>query len=76
MSEQVQENEKLVESLIAENTEMKAKLKDMGTSPRLLSKGNVSKACSSCGSVKGLEEMRAQYIKSVSKIKSKYKRFS
>ncbi|XP_031411166.1 centrosomal protein of 152 kDa [Meleagris gallopavo] len=70
MSEQVQENEKLVESLIAENTEMKAKLKDMGASPRLLSKRSVSKACSSCGSVKGLEEMRAQYIKSVSKIKS------
>ncbi|XP_015728504.1 centrosomal protein of 152 kDa isoform X2 [Coturnix japonica] len=70
MSEQVQENEKLVECLIAENTEMKAKLKDVGTSPRLLSKGSVSKACSSCGSVKGLEEMRAQYIKSVSKIKS------
>ncbi|XP_072201616.1 centrosomal protein of 152 kDa [Excalfactoria chinensis] len=63
------ENEKLVECLIAENTEMKAKLKDVGTSQRLLSKGSVSKACSSCGSVKGLEEMRAQYIKSVSKIK-------
>ncbi|XP_021262936.1 centrosomal protein of 152 kDa isoform X3 [Numida meleagris] len=70
MSEQVQENEKLVESLIAENTEMKAKLKDVGSSPRLLSKGSVSKACTSCGSVKGLEEMRAQYIKAVSKIKS------
>eukprot|EP00076_Gallus_gallus_P044259 XP_025009797.1 centrosomal protein of 152 kDa isoform X7 [Gallus gallus] len=72
MSEQVQgkdENKKLVESLIAENTEMKARLKDVGTSPRLQSKGSVSKACSSCGSVKGLEEMRAQYIKSVSKIK-------
>lgn len=32
------ENEKLVESLIAENTEMKAKLKDMGTSPRYFKK--------------------------------------
>ena len=45
---------------------------------RLQSKGSVSKACSSCGSVKGatLEEVCAQYIKSVSKIKSKYRRFS
>lgn len=32
------ENEKLVECLIAENTEMKAKLKDVGTSPRYFKK--------------------------------------
>uniref|UniRef100_A0A8C6JBK5 CEP152 CEP63 binding coiled coil domain-containing protein n=1 Tax=Melopsittacus undulatus TaxID=13146 RepID=A0A8C6JBK5_MELUD len=36
---------------------------------RSLSKGGVSKPCTSSDSVKGLEEMRAQYIKAVSKIK-------
>ncbi|KAF1528817.1 hypothetical protein FQV20_0009858, partial [Eudyptula albosignata] len=68
-SEQIQENEKVLEALIAENSEMKTKLKDLGTPPRSLSKGGVSKPCTSCHSVKGLEEMRAQYIKAVSKIK-------
>ncbi|NXT36858.1 CE152 protein, partial [Pelecanoides urinatrix] len=96
-SEQIQENEKVLEALIAENSEMKTKLKDLGTPPRYLknfnksicflrykllflcsvtymhfrslSKGGVSKPCTSCDSVKGLEEMRAQYIKAVSKIK-------
>ncbi|KAF1463620.1 hypothetical protein FQV08_0003490, partial [Pygoscelis antarcticus] len=68
-SEQIQENEKVLEALIAENSEMKTKLKDLGTPPRSLSKGGVSKPCTSCDSVKGLEEMRAQYIKAVSKIK-------
>ncbi|XP_074011747.1 LOW QUALITY PROTEIN: centrosomal protein of 152 kDa [Numenius arquata] len=68
-SEQIQENEKVLEALIAENSEMKSKLKDLGTPPRSLSKGGVSKPCTSCDSVKGLEEMRAQYIKAVSKIK-------
>ncbi|XP_075016140.1 centrosomal protein of 152 kDa isoform X2 [Calonectris borealis] len=63
------ENEKVLEALIAENSEMKTKLKDLGTPPRSLSKGGVSKPCTSCDSVKGLEEMRAQYIKAVSKIK-------
>ncbi|KAF1502861.1 hypothetical protein FQV19_0017024, partial [Eudyptula minor] len=63
------ENEKVLEALIAENSEMKTKLKDLGTPPRSLSKGGVSKPCTSCHSVKGLEEMRAQYIKAVSKIK-------
>ncbi|KAM6304704.1 LOW QUALITY PROTEIN: centrosomal protein of 152 kDa [Podargus strigoides] len=63
------ENEKVLEALIAENSEMKMKLKDLGTPPRSLSKGGVSKPCTSCDSVKGLEEMRAQYIKAVSKIK-------
>ncbi|KAM9637766.1 centrosomal protein of 152 kDa isoform 2-T2 [Morphnus guianensis] len=68
-SEQIQENEKVLQDLIAENSEMKTKLKDLGTPPRSLSKGGVSKPCTSCDSVKGLEEMRAQYIKAVSKIK-------
>ncbi|NXH78392.1 CE152 protein, partial [Hydrobates tethys] len=68
-SEQIQENGKVLEALIAENSEMKTKLKDLGTPPRSLSKGGVSKPCTSCDSVKGLEEMRAQYIKAVSKIK-------
>nr|XP_009926012.1 PREDICTED: centrosomal protein of 152 kDa isoform X3 [Haliaeetus albicilla] len=63
------ENEKVLQALIAENSEMKTKLKDLGTPPRSLSKGGVSKPCTSCDSVKGLEEMRAQYIKAVSKIK-------
>ncbi|PKU48121.1 hypothetical protein llap_1592 [Limosa lapponica baueri] len=63
------ENEKVLEALVAENSEMKNKLKDLGTPPRSLSKGGVSKPCTSCDSVKGLEEMRAQYIKAVSKIK-------
>ncbi|NWW48400.1 CE152 protein, partial [Pedionomus torquatus] len=68
-SEEIQENEKVLEALIAENSEMKNILKDLGTPPRSLSKGGVSKPCTSCDSVKGLEEMRAQYIKAVSKIK-------
>ncbi|NXV17387.1 CE152 protein, partial [Cepphus grylle] len=68
-SEQIQENKKVLEALIAENSEMKTKLKDLGTPPRSLSKGGVSKPCTSCDSVKGLEEMRDQYIKAVSKIK-------
>ncbi|NXV48190.1 CE152 protein, partial [Uria aalge] len=68
-SEKIQENEKVLEALIAENSEMKTKLKDLGTPPRSLSKGGVSKPCTSCDSVKGLEEMRDQYIKAVSKIK-------
>ncbi|KAK2539560.1 centrosomal protein of 152 kDa isoform X1 [Columba livia] len=62
-------NEKALETLIAEGSQMKTKLKDLGTPPRSLSKGGVSKPCPSCDSVKGLEEMRAQYIKAVSKIK-------
>ncbi|KAM9275735.1 LOW QUALITY PROTEIN: centrosomal protein of 152 kDa [Morus bassanus] len=62
------ENEKVLEALIAESSEMKTKLKDLGTPPRSLSKGSVSKPCT-CDAVKGLEEMRAQYIKAVSKIK-------
>ncbi|XP_074773073.1 centrosomal protein of 152 kDa [Athene noctua] len=63
------ENEKVLEALIAQNSQMKTKPKDLGTPPRSLSKGGVSKPCTSCDSVKGLEEMRAQYIKTVNKIK-------
>ncbi|NXD06298.1 CE152 protein, partial [Nothocercus nigrocapillus] len=69
-AEQIQENQKTLEALIAENTEMKAKIKDLRTPPRSLSEGAISKSCTSCDSVKGLEEMRVQYIKAVSKIKS------
>ncbi|XP_075620475.1 centrosomal protein of 152 kDa isoform X1 [Balearica regulorum gibbericeps] len=68
-SEQIQENKKLLEALILENSEMKTELKDLATPPRSLSKGGISKPCTSCDSVKGLEELRAQYIKAVSKIK-------
>ncbi|XP_064524898.1 centrosomal protein of 152 kDa isoform X7 [Pseudopipra pipra] len=60
------ENEK---ALITENSEMKTKLNDQGSPPRMLSKGGISKPCASSDSVKGLEEMRAHYIKAVSKIK-------
>ncbi|XP_010283998.1 PREDICTED: centrosomal protein of 152 kDa [Phaethon lepturus] len=69
-SEKIQENEKVLEALTAENSEMKTKLKELETSQRSLSKGGISKPCPSSDSVKGLEEMRAQYIKAVSKIKS------
>ncbi|KFP26496.1 Centrosomal protein of 152 kDa, partial [Colius striatus] len=64
-SEQIQQNEKDLEAVIAENSEMKTKLKDLGTPPR----EGISKPRTSCDSMKGLEEMRAQYIKAVSKIK-------
>ncbi|XP_051652528.1 centrosomal protein of 152 kDa isoform X2 [Manacus candei] len=60
------ENEK---ALITEDSEMKTKLNDQGSPPRTLSKGGISKPCASSDSVKGLEEMRAHYIKAVSKIK-------
>nr|XP_009679650.1 PREDICTED: centrosomal protein of 152 kDa isoform X1 [Struthio camelus australis] len=69
-AEQIQENEKAIEALSAENSEMKIKLQDLRTPPRSLSEGAISKPCTSCDSVKGLEEMRVQYIKAVSKIKS------
>uniref|UniRef100_A0A8C4V5P5 Centrosomal protein 152 n=1 Tax=Falco tinnunculus TaxID=100819 RepID=A0A8C4V5P5_FALTI len=68
-SEQIQENEKVLEALIAENSEMKTKLKALETPPRSLSKGGISNPCTSSDSMKGLEEMRAQYIKAVTKIK-------
>ncbi|NXB15179.1 CE152 protein, partial [Rhagologus leucostigma] len=70
-SEQIQENEEVLGALIAENSEMKTKLKDQGSPPRSLSRAGISKPCASSDSVKGLEEMRAHYIKAVSKIKCK-----
>ncbi|XP_068881821.1 centrosomal protein of 152 kDa isoform X2 [Aphelocoma coerulescens] len=63
------ENEEVLRALIAEDSEMKTKLKDQGSPPRSLSRGGISKPCASSDSVKGLEEMRAHYIKAVSKIK-------
>ncbi|XP_066052281.1 centrosomal protein of 152 kDa isoform X8 [Chamaea fasciata] len=70
------ENEMVPGALIAENSEVKTKLKDQGSSPsvmcmyfRSLSRGGISKPCASSDSVKGLEEMRAHYIKALSKIK-------
>ncbi|XP_066184511.1 centrosomal protein of 152 kDa [Sylvia atricapilla] len=63
------ENEMVPGALIAENPEMKTKLKDQGSPPRSLSRGGISKPCASSDSVKGLEEMRAHYIKALSKIK-------
>ncbi|XP_041274580.1 centrosomal protein of 152 kDa [Onychostruthus taczanowskii] len=55
--------------LIAQNSDMKTKLKDQGSPPRSLSREGISKPCASSDSVKGLEEMRAHYIKALSKIK-------
>ncbi|XP_056356022.1 centrosomal protein of 152 kDa isoform X1 [Oenanthe melanoleuca] len=63
------ENEMVPGALIAENSKMKTKLKDQGSPPRSLSRGGISKSCASSDSVKGLEEMRAHYIKALSKIK-------
>ncbi|KAM7039519.1 centrosomal protein of 152 kDa isoform 2-T2 [Acridotheres tristis] len=63
------ENEMVPGALIAENSETKTKLKDQGSPPRSLSGGGISKPCASSDSVKGLEEMRAHYIKALSKIK-------
>ncbi|NWX58398.1 CE152 protein, partial [Promerops cafer] len=68
-SEQIQENEMVPGALIAQNSAMKTKLKDQGSPPRSLSRGDISKPCASSDSVKGLEEMRAHYIKALSKIK-------
>ncbi|XP_009070253.1 PREDICTED: centrosomal protein of 152 kDa [Acanthisitta chloris] len=68
-SEKIQENEKVLEALISENSEMRTKLKDQELPPRLQSKGDVSKPCTSSDLVIGLEEIRAHYIKAVSKIK-------
>ncbi|XP_016156518.1 PREDICTED: centrosomal protein of 152 kDa isoform X2 [Ficedula albicollis] len=63
------ENEMVPGALIAENSKTKTKLKDQGSPPRSLSRGGISKPCASSDSVKGLEEMRAHYIKALSKIK-------
>ncbi|XP_067411899.1 centrosomal protein of 152 kDa isoform X2 [Emydura macquarii macquarii] len=76
--EQIRENERVLEALMEENCEMKAKLKDpkaCNTPPRSLSEGAISKPCTSCAGVKGLEEMRSQYIKAVGKIKDDMLRY-
>uniref|UniRef100_A0A8C5J3A6 Centrosomal protein 152 n=1 Tax=Junco hyemalis TaxID=40217 RepID=A0A8C5J3A6_JUNHY len=63
------ENEMVPGGLIAQNSVMKTRLKDQGSLPRSLSSEGISKPCASSDSVKGLEEMRAHYIKALSKIK-------
>ncbi|XP_063025812.1 centrosomal protein of 152 kDa isoform X3 [Melospiza melodia melodia] len=63
------ENEMVPGGLIVQNSEMKTKLKDQGSLPRSLSSEGISKPCAPSESVKGLEEMRAHYIKALSKIK-------
>ncbi|XP_061451435.1 centrosomal protein of 152 kDa isoform X2 [Rhineura floridana] len=71
-TEEVQENEKIVETLMEENSAMKNKLDDLKATaapPRSSSEGCISKPCTSCDR-KALEEMRSQYIKAVGKIKS------
>ncbi|XP_038276087.1 centrosomal protein of 152 kDa isoform X4 [Dermochelys coriacea] len=76
--EQIQENERVLEALMEENCEMKMKLNDLKTCnapPRSLSEGAISKPCTSCDGVKGLEEMRSQYIKAVGKIKGDMLRY-
>ncbi|XP_033022854.1 centrosomal protein of 152 kDa isoform X5 [Lacerta agilis] len=75
-SEQFQENEKIVEALMEENSTMKNKLDDLKLAngpPRSSSEGSVSAPCSCDG--KALEEMRFQYIKAVGKIKSDMLRY-
>ncbi|XP_043380172.1 centrosomal protein of 152 kDa isoform X7 [Chelonia mydas] len=76
--EQIQENERVLEALMEENCEMKMKLNDLkpcNAPPRSLSEGAISKPCTSCDGVKGLEEMRSQYIKAVGKIKGDMLRY-
>ncbi|XP_062998371.1 centrosomal protein of 152 kDa [Elgaria multicarinata webbii] len=76
-SEQVQENERIVETLIEENSAVKNKADDLKASsvpPRSSSEGCVLKPCTSCDG-KALEEMRSQYIKAVGKIKSDMLRY-
>nr|XP_028561705.1 centrosomal protein of 152 kDa isoform X4 [Podarcis muralis] len=75
-SEQFQENEKIVEALMEENSTMKDKLEDLKLAngpPRSSSEGSLSPPCSCDG--KALEEMRFQYIKAVGKIKSDMLRY-
>ncbi|KAH1183943.1 centrosomal protein of 152 kDa isoform X4 [Mauremys mutica] len=76
--EQIRENERVLEALMEENCEMKMKFKDLktyNTPPRSLSEGAISKPCTSCDGIKGLEEMRSQYIKAVGKIKGDMLRY-
>ncbi|XP_063170108.1 centrosomal protein of 152 kDa [Candoia aspera] len=76
-SEQAQENEKILDALMEENSAMKNQLDDLkyvNIPPRSSSEGFVSKPCSLCDG-KALEEMRSQYIKTVSKIKNDMLRY-
>ncbi|KAL7980059.1 hypothetical protein Chor_001327 [Crotalus horridus] len=76
-SEQAQENEKIMKTLLEENSAMKNHLDDLkrvNIPPRSSSEGCVSRPCCSCNG-KALEEMRSQYLKTVSKIKSDMLRY-
>ncbi|XP_070618450.1 centrosomal protein of 152 kDa isoform X2 [Erythrolamprus reginae] len=76
VSEQAQENEKIMKALMEENSAMKNQLDDLkcvNITPRSSSEGCISKPCL-CDR-KALEEMRSQYLKTVSKIKSDMLRY-
>ncbi|ETE66292.1 Centrosomal protein, partial [Ophiophagus hannah] len=71
------ENEKIMKALLEENSAMKNQLDDLkcvNIPPRSSSEGCISKPCCSCDG-KALEEMRSQYLKTVSKIKSDMLRY-
>ncbi|XP_070809514.1 centrosomal protein of 152 kDa [Pituophis catenifer annectens] len=75
--EQAQENEKIMKALMEENSAMKNQLDDLkcvNIPPRSSSEGCISKPSCSCDG-KALEEMRSQYLKTVSKIKSDMLRY-
>ncbi|XP_049561992.1 centrosomal protein of 152 kDa isoform X1 [Orcinus orca] len=68
-----EENSKVVEELLGENSDMKNKLEELRTlcktlPPRSLSEGTIEHSCLPCNAV-ALEELRGQYIKAVKKIK-------
>nr|XP_008267278.2 centrosomal protein of 152 kDa isoform X12 [Oryctolagus cuniculus] len=69
---EAEENNKVVEELIEENSDMKNKLQEMQalckTPPRSLSEGAIENPCLPCHR-EALEELRGQYIKAVKKIK-------
>uniref|UniRef100_A0A8C5RVG2 Centrosomal protein 152 n=1 Tax=Laticauda laticaudata TaxID=8630 RepID=A0A8C5RVG2_LATLA len=71
------ENEKIMKALLEENSAMKNQLDDLkcvNIPPRSFSEGCISKPCCLCDG-KALEEMRSQYLKTVSKIKSDMLRY-
>ncbi|XP_059859570.1 centrosomal protein of 152 kDa isoform X5 [Delphinus delphis] len=70
---EAEENSKVVEELLEENSDMKNKLEELRTlcktlPPRSLSEGTIEHSCLPCNAV-ALEELRGQYIKAVKKIK-------
>ncbi|XP_032089427.1 centrosomal protein of 152 kDa [Thamnophis elegans] len=75
-SEQAHENEKIMKALVEENSSMKNQLdlKCVNIPPRSSSEGCISKPGCLCDG-KALEEMRSQYLKTVSKIKSDMLRY-